>query len=86
MQTAAAKLQKAQAALAARKTSFPVLVLDGSVKDDGDAFRATLYGADFEPIGEPMTEAEIKAGQLFLHRMRTRAEFEAEKARAQGAA
>lgn len=85
MQTAT-KLQKAQAAMAARKTSFPVLVLDGSVKEDGDAFRATLYGADFQPIGEPMTQTEIKAGQHFMHRMLTRAEFEAEKARSQGAA
>lgn len=74
-------LAKARAARLARNVSFPVLVLDGSVQENGEAFRATLYGPDYQPIGAPMTQGEVKAGKHFLNRMRTRAEFEKEKNR-----
>ena len=60
------RLEKAKAAAAARAKSFPVLVLDGSVQADGDAFRATLYGADGQPIGQPMTQAEVDATPAHL--------------------
>lgn len=80
------KLQQSIDSMAARRTSFPVLVLDGSVPVDGDAFRATLYGADFQPVSPEttnMTQAQIKTGNHFMHRMRTRAEWEKETAQVQ---
>lgn len=81
------KLQKAQAAMAARRTSFPVLVLDGSMADYPANFSATIYGNNFEPLSPEttkMSSEEIKAGQHFLLRMRSRAEWEAEVAKAKG--
>lgn len=81
-------LEKAQAALKARQTSFPVLVLDGNASVDPATFRATLYGSDFQPVSPAttdMTQAQVKDGQHFLNRMRTRAEWLAEVARARKA-
>ncbi|MDR5726243.1 MAG: hypothetical protein RB191_02120 [Terriglobia bacterium] len=78
------KLEKAKAALKARQTSFPVLVLDGGKETPDAEFSATLYGSDFLPVSPETTglsRAQISAGKHFMHRMRTRAEFEAEKAR-----
>lgn len=76
------QLEKRKAALAAYKVRFPVLVLDGDASRDVDAFRATLYGEDREPVdgAEDMTHAEAKA--YFMERVATRAEWDAECARA----
>lgn len=79
------RLQKAKAALKARQTSFPVLVLDGNASIDKASFRATIYGADFQPVSPEttdMTQEQVSAGQHFLLRMRLRAEWDAEVARA----
>lgn len=79
------QLAKAKAALAYKKASFPVLVLDGNAQVDPDGFRATLYGADFKPVSPEttdMTQALVKSGQHFMHRMRTRAEWDAESLKA----
>ena len=73
-------LEAQRAALAAYKTRFPVLVLDGDATTDADAFRATLYGADRQPIGEPMRLEEAK--RHFMNRLATRVEWDAQCAKA----
>jgi hypothetical protein len=78
------RLEKAKAALKARQTSFPVLVMDGDANTPDSEFRATLYGPDFQPVSKAttdMTRDELKAGQHFLNRMRTREEWNREIAR-----
>ena len=78
------RLEKAKAALKARQTSFPVLVLDGSMQTDPANFRATIYGADYQPVAPEttdMTGDQVRTGQHFMMRMRTREEFNAEKAK-----
>lgn len=79
------KLEKAKAALKARNSSFPVLVLDGDASKDKASFRATIYGADFKPVSPAttdMTQEQVSKGQHFMLRMRDRAEWDAEVARA----
>lgn len=66
-------LERQRAALKAYKARFPVLVMDGDASKDAEGFRATLYGANRQPIRSDLTLVEAKA--YFMERLATREEW-----------